>query len=84
MRTTDILISRVLNPDGTPKDASPMRRGNSVEDLWEVTAHDHEPATRHPFAQALETARLWQSETGGDIYKRDVNDTRPILLEKEP
>jgi hypothetical protein len=76
----------VLNPDGTPKDASPMRRGDAVEELWEVTAHGHDPATRHPFAQALETARLWHqvSATHHESVALPTTDCRPTSSESGP
>lgn len=83
MTKRDILISRVLNPDGTPMAASPNRRQDSVEELWEVAAEGEEPATGHPLEFVLETARMWQERRGGDIYRKDVNDSVPILLERK-
>ena len=49
------------------------------EELWAVTAEGKTLLTIHPFTEALDTALMWVSESGGEIYRCDQPGAEPRL-----
>jgi hypothetical protein len=82
MNYNDILIKRTVDEDGTPASVPAKRTGEIPEDVWEVAAAGHNPATAHPFIEALRMARKLQLQDRnlGDIYRQD-GGRAPVLFE---
>jgi hypothetical protein len=82
MNYNDILIKRSIDDAGAPASMPAKRTGEIPEDIWEVAAAGHDPATAYPFIEALRMARKLQlrDKNLGDIYRQD-GGREPVLFE---